>query len=66
MAKDNWEYKTKCRICGGLTDWHFSRRDNLAAGAFGIAMSDHTRNPRQHNCDPCGKKTVQDVVSYDQ
>ena len=60
----NWEYETKCRRCGALTDWFFSTVDKMEWLDFMKAMVDYIRFPRNHHCRKCKKNTVQDVVSY--
>lgn len=64
MQNKNYNYETKCRRCGELTEWHFSSVDKTAFMDFVKAMIDHIQYPRPHKCKKCKKETVQDVVSY--
>lgn len=64
MEAKNYNYETKCRRCGELTDWHFSTTDRFTFLQFAEAMTDHIQFPRRHKCEKCKKETVQDVVSY--
>ena len=64
MENKNYNYETKCRRCGNLTEWHFSTVDRFTWMQFADAMQDHIEHPRQSKCDTCKKDTVQDVVAY--
>lgn len=61
---ENYEYETKCRRCGHLTQWYFSNRFGFPFSDFLFAMNDKIASPRQMECKVCLKETVQDIVSY--
>lgn len=64
MPDKNYNYETKCRRCGSLTDWYFSSADRFTYMEFVEAMTDYIQYPRTYKCKSCKKETVQDVVSY--
>ncbi len=64
MKNKNYNYETKCRRCGNLTEWYFSTTDRFTWGQFAEAMQNLIEHPRQSKCDMCKKRTVQDVVAY--
>ena len=64
MKDKNYNYETKCRRCGNLTEWHFSTADRFRWVQFAEAMQNYIEHPNQLKCDTCKKDTVQDVVAY--
>ena len=64
MGAKNYNYETKCRRCGKLTEWYFSSADRFTYNDFTSAMMDYVQFPRILRCDDCKKETVQDVVSF--
>lgn len=60
----NYNYETKCRRCGELTEWYFSNTDRFTFMQFVKVMNDHIQFPRANKCEKCEKDTVQDVVYY--
>lgn len=62
----NWEYETKCRRCGKFSKWHFSGKAQTPKVVWLNAMRTDTANPKQRFCETCDKRTVQDIVSYNE
>lgn len=63
---ENWIYQTKCRKCGMIHEWNFASRSIVKWELFSIAMNDYIKEPRQFSCSSCVRKTVQDIVSFNE
>ena len=64
QIKDSWEYETKCRRCGKLTEWHFGLKKDIPHARLTEWINSALVTPRMHWCDKCKKDTIQDIVSY--
>lgn len=60
-------YETKCRRCGNISEWSGLPKEKSTEKSIKQIKYFHDLviNPRQYDCDVCEKRTVQDVVSYD-
>ena len=58
-------YETKCRRCGNLSEHTYGNSHQTDPTNFGAAMSLKSRVPVNEPCMPCGKSTLQDLVSYE-
>lgn len=63
---ENWIYQTKCRKCGMIHDWYFASRSSIEWDVFSFAMNDYIKEPRQFYCSKCVRKTVQEIVSFNE
>jgi len=61
---DQLNYKTKCRVCGEITEWFYSTRKQTKWLDFANGMQLLIESPSAHNCKTCKESTVQDNVSY--
>lgn len=64
MQDKNYNYETKCRRCGTLTEWYFAPLSAFTYVEFVEVMTNHIQYPRTRECKKCEKYTVQDIVSY--
>ncbi|WP_461091656.1 hypothetical protein [Spirosoma gilvum] len=66
MEKLTYQYETKCRRCGTLREWVGIDRVQFTAVEAIRHFQDLVKHPRQYDCSTCKKRTVQDVVAYDE
>ena len=55
--------ETKCRRCGTLDEWEFNNQD-WAGETYKHFLNGLISESVTRDCNPCGKKTVQDIVAF--